>query len=54
MVTLRCQAPDARRLLALGIPAQARLEDVGESVAFTLTAAECDAFADTIAAARPA
>ncbi|MFB7649448.1 hypothetical protein ACFC0S_15675 [Streptomyces sp. NPDC056084] len=54
MVTLRVQGPDARRLLALGIPARARLEDKGADVAFTLTAAQCNAFADTIAAAQPA
>ncbi|MFF2571202.1 hypothetical protein [Streptomyces sp. NPDC058084] len=53
MVTLRCEPHDARRLLALGIPARPRLAgEVGSSVAFTLTERECDTFADTVAAIR--
>lgn len=52
MVTLRVEPTEARRLLALGIPARPRLAgEVGATVAFTLTKAECGAFADTVATA---
>ncbi|WP_435245131.1 hypothetical protein [Streptomyces tendae] len=51
-VSLHCTADDARRLLALGIPARPHLADVGTQVTFTLTAAECETFADTVAAQR--
>ncbi|MEU1221340.1 hypothetical protein [Streptomyces microflavus] len=52
--TLRCEPDDARRLIALGIPARPRLDgEVGATVAFTLTGLECHAFADTVAARPP-
>ncbi|MEU3399471.1 hypothetical protein [Streptomyces filamentosus] len=52
MVTLRVEPTEARHLLALGIPARPRLAgEVGATVAFTLTKAECSAFADTVATA---
>lgn len=52
MVSLHCRAQDARRLLALGIPARPRLQNAGTAVTFTLTATECETFADTVAAQR--
>lgn len=49
--TLRCGPDDARRLIALGIPARPHLDgEAGVTVAFTLTDQECHAFADTVAA----
>ncbi|WP_129846734.1 hypothetical protein [Streptomyces albidoflavus] len=55
MVILRCTPEDARRLLALGIPARPRLDgEFGTTVAFTLTEQECGVFADVVAAVRPA
>ncbi|MER0442996.1 hypothetical protein ABR738_00140 [Streptomyces sp. Edi4] len=51
-VSLNCSAEDARRLLELNIPAQPQLADVGTTVTFTLTATDCEYFADTIAAQR--
>jgi hypothetical protein len=53
-VTLRCEPGAARQLIALGIPARARLAgEIGTTVAFTLTERECEAFATTIAAVHP-
>ncbi|RZU28270.1 hypothetical protein EV284_6436 [Streptomyces sp. BK022] len=51
MVTLRCAPDEARRLLALGVPAKPSLDGgFGVVVAFTLTDRQCREFADVVAA----
>ncbi|MGW0670654.1 hypothetical protein [Streptomyces sp. NPDC002746] len=50
MVTLWFTPQNARRLIALGIPAAPRLGENGSHVGFTLTNQECSAFTATVLA----
>ncbi|MEU0857500.1 hypothetical protein ABZ352_18955 [Streptomyces griseofuscus] len=55
MCTIRVSAPDARRLIALGVPARPQLGEHGSTVSFTLTERECAKFTEVViaAAGRP-
>ncbi|MDX3166004.1 hypothetical protein PV516_19640 [Streptomyces scabiei] len=48
MVTLLCSPGDARRLMALGVPAMPQLSERGPSVGFTLTDQDCHTFTEKI------